>query len=197
MAGGKGGEFSPLVQRESVADDGLPNPYAYAANQATLAGTRQRNRRRQCLCCLVLALGSSLLLALLTPLAPLVRAGIASVTQKPATELPAPSDIRRAKPHLIYVLLDDVGHDDFGWSYTRPAAAAQQRTMTPHMDAISASGIRLSRFYTHSMCTATRSALLTGRYAFRLGLQVMNSPLKTMNFVFKLTDFVDRCSTGC
>ena len=43
--------------------------------------------------------------------------------------------------------------------------------MTRHYDPMSRSGVILGRHYTHAACSPSRAALLTGKYAWRLGLQ--------------------------
>ena len=70
---------------------------------------------------------------------------------------------------LIYFLIDDLGFADF--PLDGDGGEGGSSSMTPSMDGLSRDGVRLTRFYTHSMCTASRASLLTGRYAFRLGLQ--------------------------
>jgi arylsulfatase A-like enzyme len=71
-----------------------------------------------------------------------------------------PSDER---PSFIIVLADDLGWNDVGWHGSE--------IRTPELDRLAASGVRLERFYVHATCTPTRAALLTGRFAFRYGLQ--------------------------
>jgi arylsulfatase A-like enzyme len=41
---------------------------------------------------------------------------------------------------------------------------------TPFIDSLSASGVRFGRHYAQSVCTPTRAALMTGRYASSTGL---------------------------
>ena len=43
-------------------------------------------------------------------------------------------------PHLIHILLDDVGHNDIGF--------ANPRIRTPTLDGLAATGVKLSHFYT-------------------------------------------------
>ena len=68
-----------------------------------------------------------------------------------------------APPHLVFVLVDDLGFADiFGRS---------PDIQTPHWDALAASGVTMARFYVQPLCTPARGAFLTGRYPVRLGLQ--------------------------
>ena len=68
-------------------------------------------------------------------------------------------------PHLVYVLIDDLGFNDFidssDLSQAWPNAAALAAEQCVSVD----------WFYTQPLCTPTRGALLTGRYPTRLGLQ--------------------------
>ena len=67
-------------------------------------------------------------------------------------------------PHIIFVMMDDVGHNDI--SYNSPNSPIP----TPHIDALAYSGIQLKNYYAHSLCTASRASLLTGRYQVNTGL---------------------------
>jgi len=48
---------------------------------------------------------------------------------------------------------------------------ASRGLRTPNIDALASGGVRLTHYYTHPLCSPTRAALMTGRYAHRLGLQ--------------------------
>ncbi|MDB5325296.1 MAG: atsA 12 [Phycisphaerales bacterium] len=69
-----------------------------------------------------------------------------------------------AKPNVVILLVDDMGSGDVGW---RGGAIK-----TPNMDKLAAAGAKLDSFYVMPVCSPTRSALLTGRYPFRFGLQM-------------------------
>ncbi len=60
----------------------------------------------------------------------------------------------------MLLLADDMGFADPGFQGGNPA-------LTPQIDQLAAQGMQMTRFYTHSVCSPTRAALLTGRYAFR------------------------------
>lgn len=68
-----------------------------------------------------------------------------------------------ARPHVLYIMADDLGTADVGFHGSDIA--------TPNIDALAAGGATLSQFYTQPMCTPTRAALMTGRYPLRYGLQ--------------------------
>ena len=85
---------------------------------------------------------------------------------------PAESDLVRkapaGAPNVVLVLLDDVG---FGAMGAFGGIAA-----TPTFDSLAREGLRYNRFHTTSICSPTRSSLLTGRNPHATGIgAVMNS----------------------
>jgi len=74
-----------------------------------------------------------------------------------------PAAAAERPPHILFFLADDLGWNDVGYHGSE--------IRTPHIDALARSGVRLEQFYVEPTCTATRSALLTGRYPIRQGLQ--------------------------
>ena len=72
---------------------------------------------------------------------------------------------RSAKPpNVVFILADDLGYADVS-CYGRPDLK------TPHIDRIAAQGVRFLQGYANSaVCSATRTALITGRYQYRLRL---------------------------
>lgn len=67
------------------------------------------------------------------------------------------------KPHILYIVADDLGFADVG--FRSPELA------TPTIDQLAREGAELEQFYVQPMCTPTRAALMTGRYPMRYGLQ--------------------------
>ncbi len=67
------------------------------------------------------------------------------------------------KPHILYIIADDLGFADVG--FRSPEIA------TPTIDQLAREGAELEQFYVQPMCTPTRAALMTGRYPMRYGLQ--------------------------
>ena len=70
-----------------------------------------------------------------------------------------------AQPHIVFILIDDLGFNDFSWRSEDLSAA------WPNVNAMADSGIKIERYYTQPICTPTRGAFMSGRYPIRLGLQ--------------------------
>jgi arylsulfatase A-like enzyme len=67
-------------------------------------------------------------------------------------------------PNIVFILADDLGFADVG-CYGRPDLR------TPNIDHLAAEGVRFLQAYANSaVCSATRVALITGRYQYRLRL---------------------------
>lgn len=65
-------------------------------------------------------------------------------------------------PNIIFIMADDLGYADVS-CYGRPDVS------TPNVDGLAAKGMRFMQAYANSaVCSATRTALITGRYQYRL-----------------------------
>src|ERR1700691_4359698 len=65
-------------------------------------------------------------------------------------------------PNIVFIMADDLGYADVS-CYGRPDFA------TPNIDGLAAKGVRFLQAYANSaVCSATRTALITGRYQYRL-----------------------------
>eukprot|EP00041_Stephanoeca_diplocostata_P036965 m.1375855 g.1375855 ORF g.1375855 m.1375855 type:complete len:654 (+) comp24961_c0_seq4:97-2058(+) len=64
------------------------------------------------------------------------------------------------KPNIIMVLVDDNGWAGVG--YNNP------HINTPHLDALAADGLKLTRHYVYQYCAPTRGSFLTGRFPYKL-----------------------------
>jgi arylsulfatase A-like enzyme len=77
-----------------------------------------------------------------------------------------------APPNIVFIVADDLGYADVS-CYGRPDLK------TPNIDRIALRGVRLLQAYANSaVCSATRTALITGRYQYRLRLG-LEEPLGT------------------
>lgn len=65
-------------------------------------------------------------------------------------------------PHILFVILDDMGSHDLGIHGTGIA--------TPHMDNLIREGVYLSNYYVLPACSPTRCALMSGRYPLHTGV---------------------------
>ena len=80
----------------------------------------------------------------------------------------APTAQTPPRPNIVMIVMDDLGYNDVG-SYGVPDAR------TPNIDRLAREGVKLTDFYAnHANCSPTRTALITGRYQQRYGIE---SPL--------------------
>jgi arylsulfatase A-like enzyme len=67
-------------------------------------------------------------------------------------------------PNIVFILADDLGYADL-------SCCGRREFSTPNIDRIAECGVRLTQAYANSaVCSATRLALITGRYQYRLPL---------------------------
>lgn len=88
-----------------------------------------------------------------------------------AVSLPLPTlDAADAatKPNFVLFLADDLGWADVPWH------GSSYRL--PHLAQLAQEGVRLESHYVHPMCSPTRAALMTGRYASRFGVTAAQNP---------------------
>ncbi len=79
-----------------------------------------------------------------------------------STNLLWPADL----PNIVYILADDLGYGDLG------CYNSTSKIPTPRLDRLASQGMRFTDAHSpSSVCTPTRYALLTGRYAWRTRLQ--------------------------
>ncbi len=68
-------------------------------------------------------------------------------------------------PNIVLIFCDDLGYGDLGCYGARGYA-------TPNLDRLAAEGVRFTRFYSgQPVCSASRSALMTGCYPSRVSIQ--------------------------
>lgn len=66
------------------------------------------------------------------------------------------------RPNIVFIVADDLGWADL-------SVYGQRDYETPHLDRLAAQGVRFTQAYSNSaVCSATRFALITGRYQYRL-----------------------------
>jgi arylsulfatase A-like enzyme len=66
------------------------------------------------------------------------------------------------RPNIVFIMADDLGYAD-------PSCYGRPDISTPNIDGLAAKGVRFLQAYANSaVCSATRTALITGRYQYRL-----------------------------
>src|ERR1700730_10386413 len=71
----------------------------------------------------------------------------------------------RRRPNFIVIVTDDQGIGDVG-GYGHPEVG------TPNLDRLAASGVRFTQWYANApICSASRAAIMTGKYPDRVGVQ--------------------------
>lgn len=65
-------------------------------------------------------------------------------------------------PNIVFIMADDLGYADL-------SCYGRRDYTTPNIDRLAAEGVRFTQAYANSaVCSATRTALITGRYQYRL-----------------------------
>lgn len=105
--------------------------------------------------------------AVVTPEAPATKAAVVAPpeTKADVAKEEGGGGASEARPHLVFVMLDDVGFNDVGY------ASSDLSAMTPFMDGLMRDGVRISRLYGQQVCTPSRAAMLTGKLPIHLQLQ--------------------------
>jgi arylsulfatase A-like enzyme len=89
-----------------------------------------------------------------------------------ATAMAARSTASGQPPNIVFMLADDLGYADV-------SCYGRRDFTTPNIDRIAAEGARLTQAYANSpVCTASRVALMTGRYQYRLPIG-LEEPLRS------------------
>ncbi|XP_062522065.1 uncharacterized protein LOC134196859 [Corticium candelabrum] len=71
----------------------------------------------------------------------------------------------KPRPHILFILADDLGWNDVGWHSTSDLD-------TPNLSRLAQRGIIFNQSYAQSICSPSRAALLSGRYPFTIGMHV-------------------------
>ena len=85
------------------------------------------------------------------------------------------------RPNILFIVADDLGYADLGCYGGRDA------TVSPHLDALAAAGMRYVNGYSNSpVCSPTRYALMTGRYQYWIrgaSEEPMAGPARGMDWI--------------
>ena len=66
--------------------------------------------------------------------------------------------------HILFLMIDDLGFNDVSYRNTSDLSS-------PHIDKLANAGIKLERYYTHNLCSPSRTAFLSGRFASTISMQ--------------------------
>jgi arylsulfatase A-like enzyme len=78
------------------------------------------------------------------------------------------ADATSRPPNIVLFLADDLGWADVPW-HGSPYKL-------PHLATLAQQSVRLESHYVHPMCSPTRAAFMTGRYASRFGVTAAQNP---------------------
>lgn len=87
----------------------------------------------------------------------------------PVAALNAAEGSKPSRPHILYILADDMGYADCGFMGCRDIH-------TPNLDRLAHSGAVLKSFYVQPVCSPTRASLMTGRYVAHTGVYSIVRP---------------------
>ncbi|TMM55763.1 arylsulfatase [Maribacter algarum] len=78
------------------------------------------------------------------------------------------------RPNIILMMSDDQGYGDIG-------AHGNPYLKTPNIEAIGEEGVEMTHFFAYPNCSASRAAILTGRYPYRTGVTAVTQVDHFMN----------------
>ena len=77
-----------------------------------------------------------------------------------------------AKPNVIFILTDDLGYGDTGFTWQSGRAEGRPRILTPNLDRLAHEGAMLTDHYCAApVCAPSRASILTGRVQGRCSLR--------------------------
>ncbi len=91
-------------------------------------------------------------------------AALAILISSSSFKTPPPAGNKQATPNVVIIFMDDMGYGD-------PNFNGGGHYKTPSLNKLAADGMRFTNFYVaQAVCSASRSALLTGCYPTRIGI---------------------------
>jgi len=94
-----------------------------------------------------------------------------------------------APPNVVVFFADDLGYGDVG-------CFGSKTNRTPNIDRLATAGVKLTDFYVaQAVCSASRAALLTGRYPNRVGILGALGPNATNGIVDKEWTLAEVCKS--
>ncbi|MFG0266413.1 MAG: sulfatase [Rhodopirellula sp. JB055] len=108
----------------------------------------------------------------------------------PPASATAPEDVAGSRPNIVVIYMDDMAYADIG-----PFGA--QGYSTPNLERMASEGRKFTDFSVSSaVCSASRSALLTGCYHRRLGLSGALGPKAKIGLAPSETTFAEVCRSA-
>ena len=80
-------------------------------------------------------------------------------------------------PHIVFIVIDDLGWADLGY---RSCSDFKLQ----NIDYLQSIGVDLTNYYIHRVCTPTRSAFMSSRYAWQNGAQKVFTPQTLQHLPF-------------
>jgi arylsulfatase I/J len=71
-------------------------------------------------------------------------------------------DCKKKQPNVLFILADDLGWRDFSFHGSE--------IPTPTIDSFANGGVKLDNYYVQPVCSPTRTAIMTGKYPMRTGM---------------------------
>jgi arylsulfatase A-like enzyme len=93
----------------------------------------------------------------------------AALLLAPLVTLRAAEPAKPARPNIVYLLSDDQGYEDTGFN-------GSKQIRTPNLDKLARDGAILKSFYVQPVCSPSRAALMSGRYAVHTGVYTIVRP---------------------
>ena len=91
-----------------------------------------------------------------------VKSGMAGAAALSSLDLSHTAQAQSERPNYIFIMADDLGYADV-------SCYGQRDYTTPNIDRLALEGLRFTQAYSNSaVCSPTRTALMTGRYQYRL-----------------------------
>jgi len=99
---------------------------------------------------------------------------------------------RPDKPHILLVLIDDLGWGNVGFN----REIATPEVQTPTIDQLVAEGVRLDRHYVYHMCTPTRTSLQSGRLPVHVNQLLLNPDNPSCGIPRNMTGLAEKMAEG-
>lgn len=74
-----------------------------------------------------------------------------------------------APKHVLQIIVDDLGFSDVSYKAELYNITSGVLFPTPFIDSLARAGVRLESTYVHALCSPSRGAFLSGRYAYTTG----------------------------